>query len=375
MNKSKSLIIVIFIGYISSLGVFTFMSETRSFSDRENRFLTQVPTFTLSRFMNGEFTRDFEQYVKDQFIWKDSWIVLKASAEQIQLKKENQGVYFGKDGYLFEPFKKPGKQLQKNIHTLNQFISKMDGFTSYMVLAPTSVEIYHNNLPAFAPSYSQRETLKDIKKEIPESIRYIDIYDTLFNKKKENIYFRTDHHWTMRGAYYAYQSIAKEMGITPVNMADFTHPIVSENFYGTFFSKANPRKIKPDTIEIFEPTFPASYEVHYVDTNKTSNRLFEFDHLSQKDQYRVFLDGNHPLVTIKSSVKNNRKLAVIKDSYAHAILPFLANHFAEIHVIDPRYYHSSIPDYFRKNDIHEILFLYNIVQFSTDTNLIWLLGT
>jgi len=86
----------------------------------------------------------------------------------------------------------------------------------------------------------------------------------------------------------------------------------------------------------------------------------------------LFLDGNHALVNIKTGVKNGRKLAVIKDSYAHAFIPFLANHFEEIHVLDLRYYHSDVLVYLNDQKVSEVLFLYNVANFTKDPNVIWL---
>src|SRR5699024_4134040 len=94
--------------------------------------------------------------------------------------------------------------------------------------------------------------------------------------------------------------------------------------------------------------------------------------LNTKDQYRFFLDGNHRIVTIEANAKNDDKLVVIKDSYAHAFVPFLAAHFSEIHVLDLRYFSESVTADIELYSIRDALFLYNIQSFSSDKNLIWL---
>lgn len=112
--------------------------------------------------------------------------------------------------------------------------------------------------------------------------------------------------------------------------------------------------------------------MQYEGNKEISNTLYEWDNLNKKDQYSLFLNGNHSLVKIKTSVNNRCRLAVIKDSYAHALVPFLANHFEEIHMIDLRYYHMNIYEYLKNNHVQNVLFLYNIANFSMDSNVIWL---
>ena len=105
---------------------------------------------------------------------------------------------------------------------------------------------------------------------------------------------------------------------------------------------------------------------------RQSDSLYEWDYLEKKDKYSLFLGGNHALVTIKTGVSNGRKLAVVKDSYAHAFIPFLANHFEEIYVVDLRYYHADVLTYLNEQNISELLFLYNVANFTKDPNVMWL---
>ncbi|MHC0037955.1 DHHW family protein [Pseudoneobacillus sp. C159] len=367
MNK---ILIGIFVSFIGGLGLLHVLVDDRSFSEQENRVLAQMPSFTFKSFLSGDFTKDFEEYVSDQFVWKDFWTGMKAEAEMASLKQENDGVFFGKDGFLLEGYEKPGEQFQKNLNSIQYFKEKANDIHTYLLLAPTSVEMYKDKLPLFANSYSQKEMLAFAKEHL--TVNFIDVYDKLLEKKEEPIYFRTDHHWTMRGAYYAYEVAAKEMGIAAYKWTDFTIHNVSNNFNGTYYSKANNHRIKSDRIEVFEPKFDVKYNVKYENNQNSTDSLYEWNYLTKKDQYSFFLGGNHSLVKIQSSVHNGRKLAVMKDSYAHSFIPFLANHFEEIHVIDLRYYHSNIYEYMKENDINDALFLYNIANFSKDTNMIWL---
>lgn len=372
MNIKNRIVIGIFLCFIGGIACLQLFLKDVHFSEAENRVLVQMPEFTLDNFTSGKFTSDFEKYLSDQFVNKAFWTGLKTSVAKATLKQENNGVYFGKDDYLLEKFEKPGAQLAKNTANISYFGEKEKSVSAYLMLVPTSVEIYPEKLPLFAHVESQKEVLDNIKQTVSDSIKWIDPYESLLQGKKDQIYFHTDHHWTTRGAYIAYRTAAKEIGFKPYELDDFNIETVSKNFYGTHYAKANDYTVEADEIEIFKPKFDVSYQVEIEDGQSTMNSLYEWDYLKRRDQYSMFLNGNHSKVKIASSVENGRKLLLIKDSYAHAMVPFLANHFEEIHMIDLRYYHESIYDYLEKNEIEDVLFLYNVTNFAEDTNLIWL---
>ena len=367
----KKIFVGAFLLFIFGIGVFIIVAEDRSFSDRENRPLALMPEWTLPNFISGKFTERFETYMSDQFVWKDYWVQLKAMTERASLKQENNGVFFGKDGYLIEPFEKPGEQFDKNLGYVKKFAAAAKGIQSYVLLAPTAIGLYEDKLPLFAQTSSERDAHAIAKDEWDSVLKVIDVYDALQLRRNDQLYFKTDHHWTTHGAYVAYREAAQAMGIIPYEEDDFRIETVSKDFYGTLHSKANTIGIEPDKIDVYLPKFETTQSVTYED-GRESDSLYEWDYLEKKDKYSLFLDGNHALVNIKTGVKNGRKLAVIKDSYAHAFIPFLANHFEEIHVLDLRYYHANVLTYVNDQNISDVLFLYNVANFTKDPNVIWL---
>lgn len=372
MKIINQIVISLFLLFIGSISLFYILTDDRAFSESENRVLAQLPTFTWDKFISGNFTKEFETYLSDQFVHKDFWTGLKATTEKIALKKENNGIYFGKDGYLFERFTEPGKQFSSNINHLNLFAKNLQDVNMYVMIAPTSIEMYPEKLPKFAYSESQLSAITNIQEQLKASINWIDVYHPLSNSKHEPIYYQTDHHWTTHGAFIAYQAAANAMGFQPYTKDDFSIETVSTEFYGTYDAKANDFTTQPDEIELFQPKFEINYQVEFGDDTPPMDSLYARDFLQKRDQYALFLNGNHGKVIIRSSVNNGRKLLVIKDSYAHALIPFLANHFEEIHMIDLRYTHEKLDRYIEQEGIQDVLALYNIATFADDPNLIWL---
>lgn len=355
------LILTLFLGLI---GIMHITMPDRTFSESENRVLEQRPQFSIKNLLNGKYTERFEKYISDQFPGRDLWIGIKSDAERAIGKKENNGVILGKDGYLFQKFDTPNKDdMEAKLESLNSLASSLKNIDSYFMLVPNSIKILEEKLPAHIPIEDQKRYIDRIQNSIVNEINFVDVYEALYAKKDEYIFYKTDHHWTSHGAYYAYRTLAQAMGFTPLDLGDFDIITVTDSFYGTLYSKSGFRRIEPDSIEIYIPKTPGEYTVEYVEEGITNDSLYNMDNLKKKDKYTIFLDGNHPEVRITTSAGSNRKLLMIKDSYAHSIVPFLACHFDEIYMIDPRYYNGDIKAIALENSITDILILYNAATF------------
>lgn len=358
---SMFLILTLFLGLI---GIMHITMPDRTFSESENRVLEQRPQFSIKNLLNGKYTERFEKYISDQFPGRDLWIGIKSDAERAIGKKENNGVILGKDGYLFQKFDTPNKDdMEAKLESLNSLASSLKNIDSYFMLVPNSIKILEEKLPAHIPIEDQKRYIDRIQNSIVNEINFVDVYEALYAKKDEYIFYKTDHHWTSHGAYYAYRTLAQAMGFTPLDLGDFDIITVTDSFYGTLYSKSGFRRIEPDSIEIYIPKIPGEYTVEYVEEGITNDSLYNMDNLKKKDKYTIFLDGNHPEVRITTSAGSNRKLLMIKDSYAHSIVPFLACHFDEIYMIDPRYYNGDIKAIALENSITDILILYNAATF------------
>ena len=186
-------------------------------------------------------------------------------------RTDQKGVFIGQDGYLLQDFKTPDLVLQaKIIEKINAFAKEHQ---TYVALAPTATSIYERKLPLFASPSSELDYLKQVAEGLSQDSYFIDLSSNLQKHKQEELYYKTDHHWTTLGAYYAYLSIAGSLGIDPLELDDFIVESVSDNFYGSLFSKGNFTFLKPDSMALFHPKQPVAVEVNYVAEQKTTNSL------------------------------------------------------------------------------------------------------
>ena len=373
-NKTSIIQISVFLAFIALFFVLNPAIPDRDFSEQENRYLSQAPKFTFESLFSGDFTKEFESYISDQFAFRDRWTALKASCELAVGKKENKNICLCKtslgplDSMLIERFEAPAQSvITANVGAVNALADNA-GVPVYFALIPGSAEIYSGLLPAGFPCDSQKEVI-DAAYGISKAIN-VDMLSSLLEHKDEYIFYGTDHHWTSRGAYYGYSSLMASMGIRARDISDYSVTDVSDSFYGTTYSSSGFSWVKPDRIERWVEPESGVKVINYPEGSPVDSSLYAVSALDIKDKYSYFLGGNTPLVCISTGNEEAPKILILRDSYSDSLAPFLLEHFSEIHLIDLRYYRQSVSDYIGENDIDSVLVCYSVSNFSTDKNII-----
>ena len=358
----------------SGLIICNLAKPEKRFSENENRFLAELPKYTNEKLLNGEFMNGLDEYINDQFVFRDHWISLKTMAERAMLKPDINSVYFAKDDNLIETHDKSDvseEQAEKNkerlIEFVKKYVEKLGEDHVNVMLVPTASEILKDKLPPFATGYDQDAYINEVIEALPEGT-FIDIRNNFNQHKDEYIYYRTDHHWTALGAFYAYEQWAREAGFTPLSKEQFDITLGSDQFYGTLHSKVNVN-VKPDEIYLYQIKKDMNYQLLYNLKDQTDS-LYDLSKLEGKDKYSVYMGGNNALVEVKTNNMNGRRLLVIKDSYAHSFVPFAVNHYEETYMIDFRYFNMGVEQFVEENKITDILVLYNTMNFVQDKNSI-----
>ena len=378
MTMTKKYCIFITTLFCAFIGLFLVANAAapdREFSEMENRNLEQMPTLSVNTLLSGEFMKNFETYTTDQFVGRDAWIGLKSSTERALGKKENNNVYFCDQNTLITRFDQPdAAKVTENLNYVNTFVENVDIPVTFSLI-PTQACIWADRLPEGAPNASQTALLEQAQAAVPGAT-WADLYTPLMAHKDENIFYRTDHHWTSLGAYYGYTALADALGYTPVPLDTYTETVRSTEFYGTVFSSSGVRWVNPDTITTYVPDTGITVTSYTYDSSgnpvEEPRALYDTSFLSVKDKYSMFLGGNQSLGVVKTPNADKPKLLILRDSYTDSLVPFLTPHFSEIHLIDLRYYKLSLADYIQQNDIDQALVLYSVPNFVTDTNLFWM---
>lgn len=364
------------VGIIFILTLFLFLIinvivPDREKSVQENRMLVTKPKFRLSSLISGDYDEKFEAYMDDQFVGRDMWRKLKVAVDRIGGSRLENGVYIGTNGQLLEQIEVADENhLAANIKAIKSFSESQSKIPVRMMLVPDAANVLNHSLPALAKPEDQTQMFSMVRKDLGDSVEWIDVSTELNKHKTEKIYYKTDHHWTTLGAFYAFQAAAPSLGIDGDLSGKYVSYTVSDSFNGMLASKSGVNFGEKEQIDIYVPTEEdTDLIVDYVDEGKRSTSLYDSSKLKEKDQYTVFLGGNSSLLDIRTVSTSTKRLLLVKDSFANSSIPFLTPYYREIVVVDPRYYSGTINDLMDSYRISEVLFLYSGNTFFKDNNI------
>ena len=361
---------LMFIGFISIVIIFNILKVDETFSEEENRTLATMPKFTIKSFLSGDFTKEYTNYVEDNFAGKKGFVSIKSNLEKLEGKDESNSIFIGKDGQLFEKFIEASQEeTDAKIAAINSFYERYSNLNMSFILTPTATKVLEEKLPKYAPNDDELDYINKVFSGLNDNIITINPYEALNQNKDDYLFYKTDHHWTSKGAYITYTVMCEKLGLTPKPIDDFDIVNVTNSFYGSLSSKIGTKGKVSDSIDVYIPK-ESDFVVNYVSEQIKSTSLFDSEYLDKKDKYYVFSGGNHALINIKTLGDPNKKLLIIKDSYANCFLPFLTSHYGEINVVDLRYYYDDLDKLIENKEITDVLFLYNANTFNSDDSIL-----
>lgn len=367
----EQLVGIIFILILFLFLIINIIVPNKEKSVQENRMLATKPKFRLSSLISGDYDEKFEAYMDDQFVGRDMWRKLKVTVDRICGSRLENGVYIGRNGQLLEQIEVADENhLAANIKAIKSFSESQKKIPVRMMLVPDAANVLNHSLPALAKPEDQTQMFSMVRKDLGDSVEWIDVSTELNKHKTEKIYYKTDHHWTTLGAFYAFQAAAPSLGIEGDLSGKYVSHAVSNSFNGMLASKSGVNLGEKEQIDIYVPTEEdTDLIIDYVDEGKRSTSLYDSSKLKEKDQYTVFLGGNSSLLDIRTVSTNTKRLLLVKDSFANSFIPFLTPYYREIVVVDPRYYSGTINDLMDSYRISEVLFLYSGNTFFKDNNI------
>ena len=340
-RKLQIVTVVLFVAVLFGFSLAFLITPDATFSEQENRSLRSFPKFSWKKLASGSFGDEINDYFADQFPARDVLVGLKGYSENALGKGENNGVILGENGQLqtrlfdmlladrsvvrdsdrFDP-----ATVQKALDGINRAGEHLEIPFSVLLTGRTiDVTVSASGYPS---DYSDA-LLSQLRNGVGEGVDYIETVPMLREKYDagESVYYKTDHHWTTLGAYYAYAETMRSFGMEAeiLPMEAFEKEIASEDFYGTAWSAGGMKFVAPDSLEIW--TLGNEDEFSIVADGAPLDGFYSRSYLGKKDQYSVFLDGTHDVVTVKKEGEARPTLLILKDSFANSLAPFLAQHF------------------------------------------------
>lgn len=347
--------------FMSAMLILTVTGKKENVSLSENRPLTAFPEFSFSALADGSYGKQLGAYFTDHFFSREKWVSAQAHIESGMCEKTVNGIYIS-DDMLLDSEISERRISKKNTDAVNEFFRKYTG-TVYFTALPTSSGVYGDILPEYLLSNPEKKQIDTLYDRLDNSIRKTDTYNILKMLNDNYIYYRNDSKLTSYGAYYVYRTIIQKLGFQPSSYDKYTIKHITSDFRGNLYSRCLYNGTKSDILDIYsysggaEVTGCTAYSNSGMTYRKTLN---DESFLESGDMYRMYLGNEEPFIRIKTSVNNEKKLLLIKDSYADCFIQFLIQHYSEIAVISPEYMEKPLSSFINPDNYEQALFLFGI---------------
>lgn len=405
MKRIYNALCIFMLLFLLLVGLISTFDKDATFSESEKRQLKTKPKFTISGFLDGNYFIAYREYYADTFPGRENLMeentklnkfyyysgLSGENSEQLVINFDSNAAQHGqslKDPDATTPSAETTPTEQEDVPKITEPQAAVEQLGNVIVVGDRAMDVpYGDNtkikryaqavnglanllgsdvktwsMPVpnaaefYAGSswntghYSQKAMFETLKENLAANVTYVDAYSEIAKHTDEYIYFRTDHHWTHLGAYYAYTALGKAAGFTAPSRSGFATG-QWENFVGSMYTyianypQAAILKENPDTVHYWKPNADCT-TYYYSDTNLTDGVLMgtickireEVD-----NKYLTFMGGDHP-VTIVTTDTEGPCIMVIKESYGNALISWLTNNYSKIILIDPREYFDKRSD-------------------------------
>jgi len=336
---AEKLLCALFCGTVALLALLFFFIPSSEFSETENRALKQRPNFSAELLFSGEYTANVNDYFADQFPLRNVFVKLKGASELALLKRENNGVLYGRRQLAVKEFDAYRSRIEISEDTdriyldstkaqltaLHAFAEKVD-IPMVTILPPRTVDVFDPLISYDRPDGDR--LFAQMEETLPPDAGYVDLLELFRGKAAagESVYYRTDHHWTTYGAYNAYCEIMRALGKQDEIIANERFEIEQiPDFSGTTAARAGVPLYEKDVLELWHLPDDGAYSV--VADGVDVGGFYQREYLNGSDKYAAFLDGTHNLTTVTLEGDARQTLLIAKDSFANCLIPFLARHY------------------------------------------------
>ncbi len=366
----------------------------------EKRELAQWPELTWQSYLSGDYTDGIDSYYSDNFIFRRNFVdaagairqargtayggievyedtaattaaAVPADAEASAATEDEPAFQTVRSVVIFrgravQRFRSNAAMTTPFASVINDFAAEMDGRVRVFAMAiPVGADFF---LPAALNEGEAKESdnITQFYDQLDPRVIRVPAYQEIARHRQEYIQFRTDHHWTARGAYYAYRAFAGSAGFRPIDLDAMKRGRI-RNFLGTLYYRTRSAELRdnPDRVDYWQVPYETRTTMFRSGYETGVPGSLYFRQASGANAYGVFLAGDHPLMRVVSDNGSRRRILITKDSYGNPLATYFAANYGEVFIVDLRYFDGDIREVIDRYDIHDVLIAHNVFTINT----------
>lgn len=340
----------------------------QDYSQNEKRYLAEAPKLRWDTLLSGEFAGQAENWAADHLPGRGFFVGLNARYDLLSGRQVTKDIYVGKSGRLYEaPVEKNDAVIAARMETVNAFAAAL-GRPIDFALIPSAGYVLRDDMPRLSDPYPDGAIIGEAYARAGGSLQTLDLLSAFEAfEEPECLYYRTDHHWSASGARLAAEAYLRNKGRQMPDPADYTVREIP-GFYGTTYARAALWRTPSESLELWDSG--TRFLAENRESEEVHEGLYYERRLTENDKYPVYLDGNHSLVRIRNlDGERKGRLLVIRDSFANCMGCFLAEGYEETVLVDLRYYKQPVSELVGSERFDDILLIYSVGNFMTDSSL------
>ncbi len=365
----KNLTVITFFAILFFMSYLTFSTPSNGFSELQNRYLHPPPKVTLQSIKDKTFIADYDKFISDHLIYVDELLKCKAKIELFIGKDRINNIYVNENMLLEDINQNSQNDTDYKISAINYFADiYKDVLQTNIMLVPTAIEIYENELPQYTTKFDQLEYINYIYSNLSNSSTNL-ANPQLISNSASYLYYKTDTNLTSYGSYVLYTALSKELGYKPMAVDRFNIEYASHNFLGNLHSRILYGEHLQDSISLYHYSGdnPIQDVLNYGSSGiKNNNSIFFREFINTKNQNNVFLGERDAICRVRGTNKNGKKLLIFCDETANSLMQFLPLHYEEIALVDLNSLQNTIFNEIDVFDYDQVLFLYDLNYFMNE---------
>ena len=348
----------------AALTAATWFGPARDFSDSERRKLAQFPDLSVKTVLDGKFMSEFETYSLDQFPLRDTFRRGKALFHYNVLnQKDNNDIYLV-DGFAAQlEYPLNEASVSNTVEKFNHIYEKYLTGSETVIFAPVPDKGYYLAAENGYPAMDYDALFAALEQGMPWA-RQVDLRDLL---SREDYYF-TDTHWRQERIAKVAERLCEALGAESFRNGELTQEKVERPFYGVYYGQAA-LPVEPEEMLVLRNEMLDHCTVYNHETGKTTG-IYDWEKLSSRDLYDVYLSGAAALLTIDNpNARTDKELIVFRDSFGSSLVPLLVKDYRTVTVVDIRYVASDYLDSFLDFHGQDVLFLYSTLILNNSNTL------